>query len=181
VKHTSPFRSRPDLLLLAGNDQWGGALFLGGVGVGFAAVYLRDQHRWWALIPAGVLMTLSVQAGLTEGGRAEPLQGALFFAGLALTFALVAVLPGGPGHRGWAWIPAAVLAGLAVLSALEATALLGVSNYAWPLTLIVAGGVLLWRTIGRGRGPSTDRNPAPGPRAHRRTRAAESHSRKEPS
>lgn len=164
---------------VAGNDQWGGALFLGGIGIGFAAVYLRDRLRWWAVIPAGVLLTLAVQAGLTEAGLTAPLQGALFFAGLALTFALVALLPGGP--RRWAWIPAAVLGVLAVLSALGATALLAVFTYVWPLALIVAGGVLLWRAIGRGRGPSTDQDAVPEPPPQDPARSAEPHSRKEPS
>jgi hypothetical protein len=162
---------------VAGNEQWGGALFLAGIGAGFTAVYLRENQHWWAVIPAGVLLTLAVQAGLSEAGLDEPLQGALFFAGLALTFALVAVLPGGPGRRGWVWIPAAALAVLAVLSALEATALLVVFNYMWPVALIVAGAVLLWRTVGRRRGPSTGRSPTsdPMPAPRSPARAAEPH------
>lgn len=168
---------------VAGEDQWGGALFLAGVGAGFTAVYLRDRHRWWAVIPAGVLLTLAVQAGLAEDGLAEPLQGALFFAGLALTFALVAVLPGGPGRRWWAWIPAAILAVLGVLSALEATELLVVFNYVWPGGLIAAGGVLLWRALGARRGSPAGPNPVAGPSSAPSTRdparAAEPHTREE--
>ncbi|MFI7493688.1 hypothetical protein ACH9D2_03055 [Kocuria sp. M4R2S49] len=163
---------------MAGSDQWGGALFLAGIGVGFAAVYLRDGHRWWAVIPAGVLMTLALQAGLTEAGLAEPLQGALFFAGLALTFALVAVLPGGRG-RWWAWIPAAVLAVLAAFSALEATALLAVLNFVWPLALIAAGSVLLWRAVGGRRRSSPSQNPTAGPSPRESAPAEGPHTRED--
>ncbi|GEO97445.1 hypothetical protein [Kocuria turfanensis] len=145
--------------------MWGGSLFLGSIRLGFAAVYLRDHERWWAIIPAGVMLTLAVPAvgGASDAGARA--SGALFFAGLALTFVLVAVLPGGPGRRRWAWIPAGALAVLAVLVALDATALLSVLNYLWPLALIAGGGLLLWRALGRRHTPepvdsSGDRAPA---------------------
>jgi len=36
-------------------DVFGGAIFLGGIGLSFWLVYLMDRmQRWWALIPAGV-------------------------------------------------------------------------------------------------------------------------------
>ncbi|KUG61496.1 hypothetical protein AVL61_00785 [Kocuria rosea subsp. polaris] len=134
---------------LPGAAMWGGSLFLGSMGAGFAAVYLRQHERWWAIIPAGVLITLAVTSVWDAAVSRERASGALFFAGLALTFALVAVLPGGPGRQRWAWIPAAALAVLAVLIALEAAALLSVLDYLWPLALIAGGGVLLWRALGR--------------------------------
>lgn len=138
---------------LRGAGTWGGSLFLGSLGIGFAAVYLRDHGRWWAIIPAGVMLTVALPAvgGASEAGARA--SGALFFVGLAVTFVLVAVLPGGPGRRRWAWTPAGALAVLAVLVALEATALLSVFNYLWPLVLIAGGGVLLWRALGRRRPP----------------------------
>lgn len=137
---------------LPGAETWGGSLFLGALGIGFAAVYLRDHGQWWAVIPAGVMLTLALPAvGASQAGARA--SGALFFAGLALTFVLVAILPGGPGRRRWAWIPAGALAVLAVLVALEATALLSVFDYLWPLALIAGGGFLLWRALGRGRPP----------------------------
>ena len=39
---------------------WGGGVFLASIGLGFLAVWLSDEKRdrWWALIPAGVLLTL---------------------------------------------------------------------------------------------------------------------------
>lgn len=134
---------------LPGAAVWGGSLFLGSMGAGFAAVYLREHERWWAIIPAGVLITLALTSAWDAAVAGESGSGALFFAGLAVTFVLVAVLPGGPERRRWAWIPAAALAVLAVLIALEATALLSVLDYLWPLALIAGGGVLLWRALGR--------------------------------
>ena len=118
---------------LPGAETWGGSLFLGALGIGFAAVYLRDHGRWWAIIPTGVMLTLALPAvgGATEAGAR--VSGALFFVGLAVTFAPVAVL--------------------AVLVALEATALLSVFDYLWPLALIAGGGFLLWRALGRRHTP----------------------------
>src|SRR5436853_4226616 len=69
---------------------WGGALFLGGIGLGFGAVYLTGRERWWALIPGGVLLTLALVAGLSETIAGVDL-GWVFFLGLALTFGLLAI------------------------------------------------------------------------------------------
>ncbi|WP_444698996.1 hypothetical protein [Kocuria turfanensis] len=150
-----------DEIGVPGSQQWGGALFLGGGGAGFAAVYLRDHRRWWALIPAGVLITLALQALLTAAAQEEQAGGVLFFVGLAVTFALVAVLPTGAARNRWAWIPAAALAVLAALIALEATALLSAVSYLWPLALIAAGGYLIVQALRR-RHDAPGHGPAPG-------------------
>ncbi len=144
-----------------GSQQWGGVLFLGGGGAGFTAVYLRHHDRWWAVVPAGVLITLALQALLTAAARQEQAGGVLFLAGLAATFALVAVLPTGAARTRWAWLPAAALAVLAALIALEATALLSVVSSLWPLALIAAGGYLVVQGLPRRRG-APGRDPAPG-------------------
>jgi hypothetical protein len=43
-----------------------------------------------------------------------------------------------------------------VLAVLEATALLAVLDYLWPLALLAAGGFLLRRAVGRRRGAAPD-------------------------
>lgn len=133
------------------SEQWGGAVFLCGGGAGFAAVYLSDHRRWWAIVPAGGLITVALHAVVTAALRGDSAAAAVFFAGLAVTSALVAVLPTGPDRNRWAWIPAAALAVLAVLIALEATVLLSAVASVWPLALIAAGGVLIRRALRRRR------------------------------
>jgi hypothetical protein len=93
------------------------------------------------MIPGGVLVTLAVVAGLDgilDGG-------AIFFLGLAGTFALVAVLPSDQVDTRWAFIPAA---GLAVLGLSLGVSIPGsVLNLLIPSLIILAGGYLLIKNI----------------------------------
>jgi len=123
---------------------WGGSLFLGGIGLAFWVVYLVNAENWWAIIPGGVLLTLAVVAGLSEG--LEGLEtGGIFFFGLGLTFALLALLPTPGGGLTWAIIPAIVLL---VMGALITAAAAELINYLWPAVLIAGGLYLLVRAFG---------------------------------
>jgi hypothetical protein len=123
---------------------WGGTIFLGGIGLGFWGVYLLRRDFWWAIIPGGVLVTLGVVAGI--GDRfADAVGGAIFFFGLAATFALVALLPIGSGlPRRWALIPAGVLFALALLVLTNVPILM---NIVGPALLIFFGLALLYRAL----------------------------------
>ena len=70
--------------------------------------------------------------------------GGVFFLGLGLTFAVVALLPTSAGRMAWAWIPAGVLALMGLLLMAAAGNLIG---YLWPLVIILAGGFLILRTL----------------------------------
>ena len=119
---------------------FGGSIFLGSLGLGFAVVYAMDRARWWAIIPGGVLSTLALVAGWDAVAGGE--SGGLFFLGLALTFALVALAPNARGRMAWAWIPAGVLTVIAIMT----TNLLGgLVNLLWPLALVLLGSGLLLR------------------------------------
>ena len=115
-------------------DQFGGTLFLGGIGLAFLLVFLMNNEAWWALIPMGALATLAVVAGLDEAGSFET--GSIFFLGLALTFALLAILPRERRRLRWAWIPALVLLVMGGLLALGAENML---VYVFPVGLILGG------------------------------------------
>ena len=122
-------------------EEWGGTIVLGGVALAFWAVYLVRRDFWWAIIPGGVLLTVAVITGLSTVLEGD-LVGALFFLGLGLTFALVALMPTPEGRMKWALIPAGILTimGLVILAAAGA-----VFGYIWPLVLILAGLFLLLR------------------------------------
>jgi hypothetical protein len=121
----------------------GGTLVLGSIGLAFLVIYLLDQEKWWALIPAGTLLTLAVVAAISQVVPGMQ-TGGVFFLGLGLTFALVALLPSTAGRMTWAWIPAGILALMGLL-------LMAVSgnmiNYFWPLIIIAAGGFLIIRNL----------------------------------
>jgi drug/metabolite transporter (DMT)-like permease len=128
-------------------DGGAGAAFLFlFMAAGFAAVYLRERANWWALIPSGVMLTLAVIVALPQElqGTTVP---AVLFLGLAATFGLLSVVPvrtsDHTGRMKWPLIPAAVLAVLGVIFALQATALLIYADFAVPAVMILAGIALL--------------------------------------
>ncbi len=125
-------------------EAWGGSLFLGAIGLAFLVVYAANRQFWWALIPGGVLITLGVVAGLDRLAGFET--GGVFFLGLGLTFAAVALVPTPQGQMRWAFIPAAVLAIMGLLLLVGFTTAI---NYIWPVALILAGLLLLTRALRR--------------------------------
>jgi len=129
-----------------GVGQWTETASLGVLAIGFWAVYLRDFDRWWALIPAGVLVTLAVAAALVPiaGGT---MTGAILLFGVTITFALVAVLPGGASRRRWAWIPAVATAVVGIVILFAAGEWFVLLNYVWPVIVIIAGLYVLWRAM----------------------------------
>lgn len=114
--------------MLIGGD-WGGAVFLGAIGLGFAAIFTTNRAQWWAIIPAGTLLTLALVTRMADAG------GTVLFLGLALTFAFVWL----ESHR-WAVYP--VVACL-VMAALTANWVTGAWNIIWSLALILLGAYLL--------------------------------------
>jgi hypothetical protein len=130
----------PDL-----EGRWGGLVFLGGIGVAFFLVYLSNRENWWAVIPAGVLLTLAIISS-TEGLISDLASGGLFFLGLGVTFALVAIIPNPHGRMAWAYIPASILG---VIGLLMMATSVDIINYLWPAALILLGLYLVLRVFFR--------------------------------
>jgi hypothetical protein len=124
-------------------ERWSGSIILGGIGLSFALIYLIARQNWWAIIPAGVLFTLALIAGLEEFFPAFGTAG-LFFLGLGLTFALVALLPNPQGDMRWAWIPGGILLLIGSIFLVAGENLL---VYVWPVILILAGGLFIVRAL----------------------------------
>ena len=124
-------------------ERWSGSIILGGIGLSFALIYLIARQNWWAIIPAGVLITLALIAGLEEFFPALGTAG-LFFLGLGLTFALVAMLPNPQGDMRWAWIPGGILLLIGSIFLVAGENLL---VYVWPVILILAGGLFIVRAL----------------------------------
>lgn len=130
------------IFLPASLEPWGGALFLGALGLSFWLIYLTGREKWWAILPGGILLTLAVSAALTDL-LPEAWLGMVFFGGLAVTFLLVALL----ARMRWAYWPALALGLVAVL--LLVPAWLTLLNYAWAAALIGAGVFIIWRSLRR--------------------------------
>ncbi len=120
---------------------WSGSLFLAALALAFWIVYVSERANWWALIPAGVLTTLALVAGLSN--TLPGLEtGGIFFLGLGLTFLILTVVRTPEGRLAWAIIPAAVLL---VMGALLVAQSVRAFAYVWPIALVVAGAYLLFR------------------------------------
>jgi len=125
------------------SGRWGGLIFLGILGLAFLLVYITHPGNWWAIIPAGVLITLG---GISVLDVADWLQGGLLFLGLALTFGLVYILPKPAGKLKWALYPAAILLVISIAVFLGVENLI---NFVWPVALLVAGGYVVYRALRR--------------------------------
>jgi len=121
--------------LLLDRIGWGGLAFLGGIGLGFWAVYFTNRERWWAIIPGGVLITLGITSVMSDVYGVMD-SGGVFFVGLGITFVLVALL----AKMKWAFIPAAVLL---LLGFFLGTPFVGLMEYVWIGVLLVAGAILV--------------------------------------
>lgn len=137
------------LVILAagyGSGELAGAVFFLVLGLGFVALYFVEiggrRQNWWALIPAGSLLSLAAVVALSRYDGAAA--GSALFVGLGVTFGALYLLrsPDRPTH--WAWVPSlALLAfGLFVYTVAGAHAYGWVL---WSLALIVAGLALLVR------------------------------------
>ena len=112
------------------------------IATGFFMVYYLNRKRVWALIPAGVLTSLSL--GLMFTHKYFFLDFApLFFFGLFLTFLTLYLLK--DNSQTWAVYPALACAGVCVL--LLATS----SNWVIPLAFLLLGGYLLRSRVFCGR------------------------------
>ncbi|MBN2047457.1 MAG: hypothetical protein JW750_06430 [Anaerolineaceae bacterium] len=120
------------------NENLIGALVMASIGLAFFAVFVHDRTHWWAIIPGGA--TMSVAAVILTG---EP---GYLFAGLGITFALVALLS--EKENWWAWIPCGVLTVMAMFFLITSDA---VSNLFamifFPALLILLGGYVIARAI----------------------------------
>jgi hypothetical protein len=124
----------------------GGPIVLAGMSLGFWLVFLRVPANWWAIIPAGVMLTLaSITLLKTENGLDTA---GVFFIGLGLTFALVALLPGGALRMAWPWIPAAVLLIMGFLFIASANQM---ATLVLPVAMILGGLFLTVKAISNHR------------------------------
>jgi hypothetical protein len=95
------------------------------------------------VIPGGVMVTLAFVAGLGEIVSGLEV-GGIFFLGLGLTFALVALAPSPQGEMRWAWIPAGVLLIMGVLFTAAAGEII---QFILPVVLILVGLYLVYRAF----------------------------------
>lgn len=123
--------------------DFGGVIAMGGIGLAFLLIFVSNIANWWALIPAGVLISSGIALFLSNYSPGLE-SGGIFLVGLGLTFGVIGFVPTDQGRMRWAFIPAVVL--LAV-GALLLVASVDLFAYLWPLALIGGGGLIIYYVL----------------------------------
>jgi len=130
--------------------EWLGALFLGGIALGFLVIFLRNrQERWWALLQAETILIIAlIGLGLGIPESATKLVGAILFGGFAVSFFFVWLFSGHRGRFAWSLILSGVLAvfAAAIFAAGQSQFMLML----WPSLLLLIGIFLLLRVFAGG-------------------------------
>ncbi len=134
-----------------------GAILFFGVALAFAVIFLLDRHRWWAVIPGGVLLLVSATTALSTLQIKPNVLSATLFIGMGVVFLFVYLL--GPLKREvwWALVPATALIAFGLFTFVFSSATGGpallVAKW-WPALLVALGIFLLVRGFTR-RGSRT--------------------------
>ncbi len=128
-------------------DSVGGPIFLFMMGLGFLVVYLTNRIMWWAIIPSGVLLSLSLVAFLDNSPNSLGFEPAgILFLGMGLTFLIVSRLRYNGERLSWGIFPAIPLLILGLFVGLGSSS---VWNSVWPIVLIVLGLYFVFTTLRR--------------------------------
>ncbi len=120
---------------------YGGPFFLGMISLSFWLIYFLHNDLWWAVSPAGVMLTIAAVAGLGQIYTGVEIGGVLFL-GMGLTFLLLSVIPTPQGRMRWPLIPGIVLVLFGVIiGSTSSTAM----RFFWPVVLILAGIFIFFR------------------------------------
>jgi hypothetical protein len=132
------------LMAMTSRPELAGIIMFFAIGLPFLFVYFRSPERWWAIIPAGILLTMGIVTasvllpGIPGAGYDNRLANSLIFAGMAGTFAIVWFRH----HKRWGlWF-----AIVSVLIAIAGLFIRGANNY-WPLIVVVLGIYMLYNAL----------------------------------
>lgn len=129
-------------------DQFGGALLLGVIALAFLVVFAIDRAMWWALIPGGVLFSLTTMLVVEELVDPLPFDSAgILFIGMGLTFLIINFLTVDGERMNWAIFPALPLLVFGLFIGFSQQALW---DYIWPSLLVLGGLYFLVSSLRRG-------------------------------
>jgi hypothetical protein len=132
------------LMAMTSRPELSGVIMLFAIGLPFLYVYRKSPERWWAIIPAGILLTLGVVTaivlipGIPSEKYDNRIGNSLFYAGAAATFAVAWLRH----HKRWAMVVTILAVIMAVI-----TALFGEIQQSWPVVIILVGAYLLYTAL----------------------------------
>jgi hypothetical protein len=127
-------------------DDYDGLIVLGSIGLSFLMIYLNNRSQWWAVIPAGALLSLGVIDVLDEFAIPGFDTDGILFLGMGLTFLLLSIIPTSGGRLKWGIYPAIPLLLFGIFLSFKADQYL---NYVWPALIILVGLYVLVKTLAR--------------------------------
>ncbi len=132
------------LLGTSSRPELAGVVLFFAIGLPFLFVYLRSSERWWALIPAGILLTMGVVTavvllpGMSTEAYENKVSNAIIFAGIAVTFGILWLRH----HLRWAMVVAALGVVMAVASLFMKDL-----QVVWAVAIILVGALLIYRAM----------------------------------
>ncbi len=128
----------------------GGTLVVGAIALSFLLIYALHPGFWWALIPGGVMASVTVVT-LIDAFNLPIDGGAVIMLGIGLTFVLLSFVRTEEGERmWWALIPGGIMLLIGIFVAAEQVALAG---YVLPAVLLIVGLYFVLRGIRAGTKP----------------------------
>lgn len=119
----------------------GAGLFILFIGLSFLAIFILHSENWWAIIPAGMVGSVSLVIFF-----GDILGVGLMFLGMGVTFiALYFILLTRPEKHWWPLIPGGILAFMGMLFLFFGPVEFG--NYVFPVALIIVGAVLIFQQL----------------------------------
>lgn len=124
-----------------------GSLFLWTLAAMFISIFIHNNHRWWAILPAGILLVLGFIVALDAF---RLLQGEIlwfiFLAGISLIFWFLYLIKDDVNHLSWALFPAFLVTifSFFILSLIWENQL---SEILFPTSIIFCGAYLVIRNM----------------------------------
>jgi hypothetical protein len=123
----------------------GAGLFILFIGLSFLVVYVFHSEHWWAVIPAGMIGSISLVIFF-----GDLLGVGLMFLGMGVTFiALYFILLSTEDKHWWPLIPGGILAFMGILFLFFGPIEFG--NYILPIALIIVGIILIIQSLKKKR------------------------------
>jgi hypothetical protein len=115
-----------------------------GLGISFLTIYLHNRMNWWAMFPAGLLLSLGASQ-LVEQSYPDFGTGGVLVIGLGLAFLVLFLVPTPLGRLRFALLPAVIL--LALGAVIVVGQPYDISGYLLPGLILLAGVVLILATM----------------------------------